>query len=359
MEKFLILDIGAGTMDILFYDGGTNMHYKAVVKSPIRTVAEKAAMLSGHLLVTGVEMGGGPVTQVLTDRAKTADVVMSASAASTIHHDRERVRSLGIKVIEDSEAEELKKDTRYQNLTLGDLEPDRLEPLIRGLGVPFSFDAVGICAQDHGIPPANVSHLDFRHNIFKAVLDGNPFPEALLYRNDELPDTFNRLASMAKTAAMFHCEEIYLMDSGMAAVLGASMDPHAMNTERVIVLDIATSHTVCAALEHGEIAGFFEYHTKDITCDLLEALLFQLAEGQLEHERILREGGHGAYIRRAFGSESDDRIIATGPRRSLVSHSRLPMLFGAPLGDNMMTGTLGVLEAIRRRKGLDPLIGGE
>ena len=358
MEKFLILDIGAGTMDILFYDGGTNLHYKAVVKSPVRTIAEKAAALSGHLLVTGVEMGGGPVTQILTDRAKVADVVMSASAAATIHHDCERVRSLGIKILEDSEAEELKKDTRYQHLTVGDLEPDRLEPIIRGLGVPFSFDAVGICAQDHGVPPANVSHLDFRHNIFKALLDGNPFPEALLYRKDELPVTFSRLSSIARMADMFDCKEIYVMDSGMAAILGASLDPHAMNVERVIVLDVATSHTVCAALEQGEIAGFFEYHTKDITLDLLEALLFQLTEGKLEHERVLQKGGHGAYIRKAFGSQSDDRIIATGPKRSLVSHSRLPMLFGAPLGDNMMTGTLGVLEAIRRRNGLDPLIGG-
>jgi hypothetical protein len=31
------------------------------------------------------------------------------------------------------------------------------------------------------------------------------------------------------------------------------------------------------------------------------------------------------------------------------------MEYGAPLGDNMMTGTAGLLEAIRRRKGLAPL----
>jgi hypothetical protein len=33
----------------------------------------------------------------------------------------------------------------------------------------------------------------------------------------------------------------------------------------------------------------------------------------------------------------------------------LPIHFGAPLGDNMMTGTVGVLEAIRRHKGLEPI----
>jgi hypothetical protein len=31
------------------------------------------------------------------------------------------------------------------------------------------------------------------------------------------------------------------------------------------------------------------------------------------------------------------------------------MALGAPLGDNMMTGTVGLLEAIRRHKGLEPI----
>ena len=99
---------------------------------------------------------------------------------------------------------------------------------------------------------------------------------------------------------------------------------------------------------------FFEYHTNDINCERLEILLKGLADGELEHELILKEGGHGAYIRRSFGFEAADLILATGPKRKLVENSRLPIMFGAPLGDNMMTGTVGVLEAIRRRKGLKP-----
>ena len=61
MSRFLLLDIGAGTMDVLFYDDVSRKHFKAVVKSPVRTVAEKAAGLSGNLLVTGTEMGGEEV----------------------------------------------------------------------------------------------------------------------------------------------------------------------------------------------------------------------------------------------------------------------------------------------------------
>ena len=112
------------------------------------------------------------------------------------------------------------------------------------------------------------------------------------------------------------------------------------------------SHTVAAALEGGKMAGFFEYHTTDITLERLETLLEALAEGRLSHEEILKEGGHGAYIRKTLGFQRREGIVATGPKRRLVEKSRLPIFFGSPLGDNMMTGAVGVLEAIRRRKEL-------
>jgi hypothetical protein len=60
-------------------------------------------------------------------------------------------------------------------------------------------------------------------------------------------------------------------------------------------------------------------------------------------------------MRKAIGFGVDDVIVATGPKRRLVENSNLPMVFGAPLGDNMMTGTVGLLEALRRRKGLAPI----
>ena len=165
----------------------------------------------------------------------------------------------------------------------------------------------------------------------------------------------NRLSSIAITAGTIAAEEIYVMDSGMAAILGGSMEVLARNKERVIILDIATSHTVAAAVLGDEVAGFFEYHTSDITLDRLEALLVELCDGKIEHDRILKEGGHGAYLRRAIGFQDVEVIIATGPKRRLVESSKFPVAFGAPLGDNMMTGTVGLLEALRRRKGLEAI----
>jgi uncharacterized protein (DUF1786 family) len=354
MGRFLILDIGAGTMDVLCYDTESGLHYKAVVKSPVLAVAEKAAGLPGNLVVTGTEMGGGAISKVLIERAKQAKVVMSASAAATVHHDPEKVRSRGIQVVDDEEAERIRRDPGYSTLSLGDIDRTRLERIVEGFGIPFSFDVVGACAQDHGVPPEGISHLDYRHRIFKAGLDQSPFPHTLLYRDHAIPESFNRLRAISESIKPM-CREVYVMDSGMAAIQGASMDPQVTGKKRFLVLDVATSHTVGAAMQDGEIAGFFEYHTQDITLERIEQLLPNLAEGRLEHRRILAEGGHGAYIRKGFEFSSAEIILATGPKRRLLEQSRLPIRPGAPLGDNMMTGTAGVLEAIRRRKGFEPI----
>jgi uncharacterized protein (DUF1786 family) len=355
MNKFLMLDIGAGTMDVLYYDAKSSLHYKAVVRSPALTVAEKAEATRGNLLVKGVEMGGGPVSEVLAERARQARVIMSASAAASLHHDPDKVRSRGIEVIDDDAAEGFASDPAYAIMTIGDLEMDRIERIVHCFGVPYSFDAVGICAQDHGVPPQGVSHLDFRHSIFESRLNQSPFPHHLLFRYDEIPTYFNRLKSIAGSAKKIPAHEIYVMDSGMAAILGASLDAQAKSKRRILVLDIATSHTVGATLEGGEIGGFFEYHTRDITLNRLEELMVDLANGKLEHKSILQEGGHGAYIRKAVGWKSLEIVVATGPKRGLVEGSRLPVHLGAPLGDNMMTGTAGLFEAISKRHGLEPM----
>ena len=356
MSRFLMIDIGAGTMDILVYDTRTDLHYKAVVKSPVRYVAEKTAGISGNLLVVGSEMGGGPITRVLLERAKEAQVVVSRAASATLNHDVEKVKSWGIKVVEDDRAEQLRDNQDYTLITLSDLEAPRIEQIVKSFGVPYAFDAVAICAQDHGVPDPGVSHLDFRHNMFTERLAQKPYPYTLLYQSDQVPGTMNRLKSIAGSAAQLPAAEVYVMDSGMAAILGASLDGKCRQKKRFLVLDIATSHTVGAAMAGEEIAGFFEYHTQDITLEKLEGLLRDLADGKISHRQILAEGGHGAFLRQTVGFSGIETIVATGPKRKLLEGSHLPIEFGAPWGDNMMTGTVGLLEALRRRKGLEPIV---
>ena len=65
MKRYLMIDVGAGTLDLLYYDASSGEHFKAVVKSPVRTQADTIENLKGNLVVTGVEMGGGRVSAVL------------------------------------------------------------------------------------------------------------------------------------------------------------------------------------------------------------------------------------------------------------------------------------------------------
>jgi uncharacterized protein (DUF1786 family) len=350
-----MLDIGAGTMDMLCFDTDQDLHYKAVVRSPVRVLADEIRRTRSNLVVTGVEMGGGPVSQALIERAKSNEVVMSTSAAATIHHNVEKVAAHGIRVVAADEAEGLIENSDFSPIRSGDLQIERIRRLVEGLGLPFAFDAVAICAQDHGVPPPGVSHLDFRHRMFTAVLEKEPTPYALLYRSDEVPAEMNRLTSISEDARSLPADRIYVMDSGMAAILGASKDTLATGMRRILVLDIATSHTVGAALEDGVLCGFFEYHTRDVTVARLDRLLRDLPDGKLSHRQILEEGGHGAYSRSAFGYDQVQRILATGPRRRLAASSSLPIVFGAPWGDNMMTGTVGLMEAVRLREELPVL----
>jgi len=353
VSRYLMIDIGAGTMDILYYDDTFPQHYKAVVKSPVIQVAEQIEAISGKLLVTGSEMGGGPVTRILKAHAKTDTVVISRSAAATLNHDVKKIEGWGITVVSDMEAENLKNDTAFSHVYASDLNLDRLANIVRGLGVPFSFDVVGVCAQDHGVPPKGVSHLDFRHKRFVKLLGPAPFPDTLLYEKAEIPREMNRLRSIAHQAALLPTTDVYVMDSGMAAILGASTDLAARGKHHRIVLDVATSHTVAAVLADREIAGFFEYHTHDITLERLESLIRNLADGNLSHAQILSEGGHGCYLRQKVGFDHIEAIIATGPKRSIVHDSDLPVIYGAPMGDNMMTGTAGLLSAINARKNIE------
>jgi uncharacterized protein (DUF1786 family) len=239
------------------------------------------------------------------------------------------------------------------HIHLADVQPGRIEKLVTTLGVPFDFEVVAVCAQDHGVAPPGVSHLDFRHNLFAEALSRTPRPHTLLHAGMEVPERFNRLKTIAASAAELPTEAVYVMDSGMAAITGAAQDPHAAEAG-CMVLDIATSHTVGAAMQGEEVLGIFEYHTHDVTVDVLDDLLAGLAAGTLFHEAILAQGGHGAFIRQALVCDGPCPIIATGPKRRLARNSRFDLIWGAPWGDNMMTGTVGLYTALALRLNQDP-----
>ncbi len=351
MSRYLLIDIGAGTMDVLLFNDTSHLHYKAVVKSPARLLSEKIIKIPGDILVTGCEMGGSPVSSVLKERATHHRVYMTEGAAATINHQTEKVEKWGIKVLDSDDIPALKAKYKLSEVHLADLNLDRIKKIVEGFGEPFEFDAVGICAQDHGIPPSGVSHIDFRNRMFQSMLEKDASVHRLLFQKEEIPTPFNRLTCIARSAKAIPTKETYVMDSGMAAMLGASKDRLVTEKKCFLVLDIATSHTVAAVWNRQTLAGFVEYHTKDVTSQRIDGLLRDLANGQLSHDSIVAQGGHGACVMETVGFKNIEVILATGPKRFMVSDSFLDIKLGAPWGDNMMTGTVGLLAAILARKG--------
>jgi uncharacterized protein (DUF1786 family) len=354
MAKFLAIDVGAGTLDAMFLDTDSGDQFKFVAKSPSRTLADRIRdCRSRRILVTGRQMGGGPLTGAIKAKTPRCTVMMTPSAAETIHHRTERVEKLGIRVISPRTAGLEAKRNNTSWFKTGDIRAEDIVAMLKFMGIEPVVDFLGIAVQDHGTPRGKVSSLDFRHDIFKGIIDIDPKPSNFLFDANSIPPYLRRMRAAALDAKGIPAGKVYVMDTGIAAILGAASDPSAGGKESIIVLDIATSHTLGALILNGEIGGFFEYHTSAVTPEILETLITGLAEGGLSHERIVSEGGHGAYARKAVGFDKVEAILATGPKRGILTRVGIEgIILGAPFGDNMMTGPSGLILAMAETEGV-------
>ena len=75
------------------------------------------------------------------------------------------------------------------------------------------------------------------------------------------------------------------MDSGIAAIIGASMDFQLRGKKKIYRPRYRHFAHGCAVIDGGEIAGFVEYHTRDLSLEKLESLLVDLAEGRCGLDR--------------------------------------------------------------------------
>ncbi|RLB59156.1 MAG: pyruvate formate-lyase activating enzyme [Deltaproteobacteria bacterium] len=346
MKPTLLLDVGAGTLDLMWTDGREKPFFKAVAASPVVTMARRIERIDGPLIVGGREMGGGPVSRALVERARRQRVVMTIQAAATIHNDPRRVRERGIEVVTPEQAAAIAATGEFTHLELGDIDRARILSLLDALGVAEAPRRLGICLQDHGRAPAGTSQLEYRHRSWVQQLEREPRLERLLIPSTEIDETFSRLRSAAAEAALLEgIEDIWLMDSGMAAVLGGWQEAAARGAGAAIIVDVATSHTMAALVEAGRLCGFFEMHTSDLEPSLFDEMIDALLQGRLEHRQVVSRGGHGAWQGRAPAGRPQ-LMLLVGPQRRLLAGSRHPFMPGAPLGDNMMAGCAGLLAAL-------------
>lgn len=335
-QRWLIIDVGTGTQDILIYDPDTPLEaaYKLVLPSPTRIAGAKVrqATLAGRdVWLYGTVMGGGPVTAAIQDHIKAGlKVYAQAKAALTVHDDLDRVWAMGLIP---SEA----KPADTTPVQCGDVDLRGMAHAMDHFGLPLP-GRYAVAAQDHGYDPHGSNRL-LRFKMWNGFLDAGGDPAALAMT--EIPDRLTRLAALAEALP-----GALVTDTASAALLGALQDPAAQAAQAdsdkgVMVLNVGNGHTVAFLVRGGLVRGVYEHHTSMLTADKLADHLTRFRTGALTNGEVMDDGGHGC---RTVESGDYAETIITGPRRGLAEGlGRMAVVHG----DMMLSGCFGLVEAAR------------
>ena len=346
--KILAIDIGTGTQDIVLFDSDRAVENSIQLVMPAPTVIAarrvRAATASGsHLVLTGVNMGGGPVTGAVREHiASGLAAYATPAAAVTFDDDLEMVREMGIVIVSEEEAERL-TGTRVK---LGDLDLGMVGRALQAFEVDPQWDALAVAVFDHGNAPPGYSDRKFRFDhLREQVLGDKQELISFLYLANEAPDYLTRMKAVADTAG----DEIplLLMDTAEAAVLGSLEDPHVAEQNCKVVANLGNEHTLAFHLHDTTIMGIFEHHTHVLSRERLEQHLLDLASGGLDGDAVWREQGHGAVV--VQGGEDLGFLSVIGPMRGMLEGSRLSPYFATPHGAMMLAGSFGLIRGWAER----------
>jgi uncharacterized protein (DUF1786 family) len=339
--KILSIDVGSGTQDIMLYDSDESIENssKMVLPSPTRIIADRIRKHKNDLFLSGVTMGGGSITAAIKNHLKKGyKVSMTEDAARTINDNLNLVETLGVHIIPNGE-----ENPDISELKLKDVNLYAIKEAFNQFDVELEFDYIGVAVQDHGYMPG-MGNRNFRFMKIKEKLDVPRKPEEFAYFNS-VPDYFTRMKAILKTLKGYNTS---LMDSKFAAICGITCDDYVKNLDSYIALDIGNGHTLAASVFDGKISGVFEHHTGMLTSNKLINYIEKLAWGVLTHEQIHGDGGHGAWIAEAI--DGFECVVATGPMRKLLQKTDFKVHYATPAGDVMMTGPVGLIDAINYKK---------
>ena len=342
--RILAIDVGTGTQDIMIYDTEKELEnsIKLVLPSPHLYVSQKMREIENDIYFKGEIMGGGKIKRsILEHMDKGYKVVMEPTCARTIRDDLEQVKAIGIEIAEEDE------DYRdYTKITLGDINIKKLSEFLLGYDLEFDFDKIAIAVQDHGYNE-NMGDRDFRFEKIREKVKEPISPLEFGFIED-LPEYFTRMQAVARTIKNEGIEDLPLiMDTKFASIAGMCYDEVALKLNSFIVIDIGNGHTTAASIEGSEIQGVFEHHTSSLTGESLERYMKRLASGEITHEEVHEDHGHGAHVLNPISKI--EKVIVSGPKRELIEKTNLDWHHAAPGGDVMMTGTIGLIKTILER----------
>lgn len=355
--KILAVDVGTGTQDILLFDTEKEVEncYKLVLPSPTVMLARRiheATRRGEGVLLTGVLMGGGPVTWAARDHARAGyPLWVTPDAARTFDDDPARVEAMGAVIVSDDEAAALSGP--ITRLEMGDFDYNAISGVFARFGVNLSheLDAIAVAVFDHGNAPPGVSDRLFRFEFLEQRLLSRNSLTSFAFLAGDVPPIMTRMEAVARRGRAARPDlPLILMDTAPAAVLGVLEDARVRRQRPAIVANIGNFH--CLAFRLGEptgdptgaIEGVFEHHTGEITPAQLEGFLTRLAQGSLTHQEIFNSNGHGAVMFKT-GPIGREFLAITGPRRNFLNGSALQPYLATPFGDMMLTGSYGLVRA--------------
>lgn len=338
-HKILAIDIGQGTQDILLYDPQKNIEncISLILPSPTALYGKIIESAAGDLYIYGSTIGGGLLSSAIKKHLKKGYAVyMEPEAAASIRDNLDSVRRLGIHIGHPAEPFSGKK------LLLNEVNLPLLKGFLAHFSEAMDVAAIAIAVQDHGTSPEGGSDRLFRFEMLAKQLTEHQDPVQSAYWAEEVPPFFTRMTSLVKTIKKDFSGKVLVMDTALCAVLGCMEDHPAP----YLIVNAGNDHTMCAIVENNKIAALLEHHTAMLSPDKLRNLIIRFAKGEVTHQEIFEDWGHGAlYINKSSRSSIEHTIIATGPLREKIRLTGLHVTFAAPGGNMMLTGPIGLVKA--------------
>jgi uncharacterized protein (DUF1786 family) len=344
--QILAIDIGTGTQDILLFDSEREIENcpQMVAPSPTAIVARRIRAVTAQgrpLGLVGTNMGGGPSSWAVRQHLEAGlPVIATPEAARTIDDDLDAVQAMGIRLAGEAE---IRSWPRAGVVVLRDFDWVTLRQAFGAYDIVLEPDVVAVAVLDHGEAPPTESDRRFRFAFLSLAIRQNPRLMALAYLREEIPARMTRMQAVAGSVG--GGQQVLVMDTPAAAVLGGLEDTNARAHSNLIAANLGNSHTLAFHLIDGRIAGLFEHHTGAVSLAGLESLLHDLGRGTLLNDAVFAAGGHGA-LQVLDHPPPPDIYAITGPRRSMMTGSRLPVAMAMPHGDMMLAGCFGLLRAV-------------
>jgi uncharacterized protein (DUF1786 family) len=342
MNSILAVDIGSGTQDILIYQPRQEMenNIKMILPSQTQIVAKQIERYTEEgkdIFIHGYLMGGGSSSGAVKKHLQAGlKLYATREAALTIKDNLEKVTAQGIELTDSVPA------------GCGRVEFKDIDiPALRKTLSLFEEELPGVFAfavQDHGFSPDS-SNREFRFAHWQRFLNQGGKLSGLLYDHHNLPDYLTRMRAVLK-CCRDDAEEIWLMDTGAAAILGSLEDTRvreATVNDGSMLVNVGNQHTIAFLVTGNRVYGVFEHHTGLLTEQKLSDYLKRFQSGRLTHEEVFNDHGHGCAVLPEAVDFKFDFISVTGPQRKLAANIGY---LAVPHGDMMISGAAGLIRGV-------------